>query len=43
MASRTPSRERARLWRDTALGDLDPRWQVDVLFALQDLLSGLTG
>lgn len=23
MASRTPSRERARLWRDTALGDLD--------------------
>ena len=23
MASRTPPRERARLWRDTALGDLD--------------------
>ena len=26
---------------DAALGALDPRWQVDVLFALQDLLAGL--
>ena len=28
---------------DAALGALDPRWQVDVLFALQDLIAGLAG